>query len=577
MATITTEEEPTTKAGHQLLADTFRRAELGAVFFVPTFLYPTLVELADDPIKRVLCHSEKAAAYMADGYAQASCSPGVVITQGGPGATNVLAGLADAWESHTPVFCITPVIPDIRYHGNSYQEVYADFGKVTKYDAEVRTLSRLPEFLGKAYRAASTGAPRPVHLYIDGSLEAKSFAFDESYLDDRYFHYPAFRPQAEQSDVEKAIAALQGAERPALVAGRGTIASSAWDELTRFAEIFDIATTTSLGGKGSIDESHPLSMGVQGSYRRAAANDIIDDADLVVYAGSHVGGATTLLKTTPTPGTPIIHIDIDPGQVGSNYPNTLPLVGDVRTVLEQFIKAADGRSGTSHPDWISACRARVDEWRASEQAHVTAASAPIRPERLAVDLVGALPDDAMIVADTGYAAAWSGAFMDLPSGRNFLACEGSLGWAFPAAIGAKCAVPDRPVVAWCGDGGFWPHIGELETAVRNEINTVTVVLNNHALAFDTHLLQAFWSASHDVDMLSEFRELDLSRIATDMGAFGIRVTDPADIGGAVEAALDADAPAVVEVIIDHGAVAPVAFMAGQGSRGGMLKDPDKMK
>ncbi|HJN92750.1 MAG TPA: thiamine pyrophosphate-binding protein, partial [Dehalococcoidia bacterium] len=179
--------ERQTKKGHELLANTFLRASTKAVFFVPTFLYPTLVELAESDCKRVLAHSEKAAAYMADGYAQASGSPGIVITQGGPGATNVAAGLADAWESNTPVICLTPVIPDIRYHGNSYQEAYVDFGKVTKYDAEVRMLHRLPEFLGKAYREATTGAPRPVHLYIEGALEAQESAFDESFIDERFF------------------------------------------------------------------------------------------------------------------------------------------------------------------------------------------------------------------------------------------------------------------------------------------------------------------------------------------------------------------------------------------------------
>jgi acetolactate synthase-1/2/3 large subunit len=574
-------EKPATQAppvqkGHELLAHTFQRAGLKAVFFVPTFLYPTLVELAESDCKRVLCHSEKAGAYMADGYAQASNSPGIVITQGGPGATNVVAGLADAWESNTPVFCMTPVIPDARYHGNSYQEAYTDFGQVTKYDAEVRTLRRLPEFLGKAYREATTGAPRPVHLYIDGALEAQEFAFDESYIDDRFFHYPAFRPRAELEDVAHVVQELKAAERPVLVAGRGAVVSGAWDEITRLAECFTIAVTSSLGGKGSIDERHALSMGVEGSYRRSAANDVIDDADLVIYVGSHVGGATTLLQATPKPGTRLIQVDIDPAQGGKNYPNTFPLVGDARTVLRQLLDASDG----GRPDssgWIASCRQRIDDWWASESAHVFSDDAPIRPERLAVDLVKALPDDAMILADTGYAAAWSGAFMDLPAGKNFLACEGSLGWAFPAAIGAKAAVPDRPVVAWCGDGGLWPHIAEIETAVRNGINSVTVVLNNNALVFDTHLLQAFWSASHDVDLLSEFEHVNLANVAREMGAFAVRVEDPNDIGEAVQQALDANKPAVVEVMIDHAAVAPVAFMAGQGSRGGILTDPDKMK
>ncbi|HJN91494.1 MAG TPA: thiamine pyrophosphate-dependent enzyme, partial [Dehalococcoidia bacterium] len=216
-------------------------------------------------------------------------------------------------------------------------------------------------------------------------------------------------------------------------------------------------------------------------------------------------------------------------------------------------------------------------WWAAENDNVTSDASPIRPERLGVELAKAVPDDTLFVVDTGYAAAWSGAFMDLPAGKNYLSCEGSLGWAFSAAIGAKAAVPDRPVVAWCGDGGFWPHIGEIETAVRNEINSVTVVANNNALVFDTHLLQAFWSASHDVDLLSEFKHVNLANVATEMGAFGIRVEDPKDIPDAMEQAFAANKPAVVEVMIDHAAVAPVAFMAGQGSRGGMLTEPEKMK
>ena len=573
---MATEQNPKVKKGHELLADTFTRGGLKAVFFVPTFLYPTLVELAERPIKRVLCHSEKAAAYMADGYAQASNRPGVVITQGGPGATNVVAGLADAWESNTPILCLTPIIPDVRYHGNSYQEVYTDFGQVTKYDAEVRMVHRLPEFLGKAYREATTGAPRPVHLYIGGALESQEFAFNEDFIDDRFFTYPAFRPPAADEDVKTVVRQIKAAERPALVVGRGGIVSGAWDEVTRFAETFNIAVTTSLGGKGGIDESHALSMGVQGSYRRAAANDVIDDADLVIYVGSHVGGATTLLQVTPPPGTSPIQIDIDPAQGGKNYPNTFPLVGDARVVLQQLIDAADGGRADGN-GWIAACRERIDQWWASELDHVESNAEPIRPERVAVDLVKALPDDAMIVTDTGYSAAWSGAFMDLPAGKNFLACEGSMGWAFSAAMGAKCAIPDRPVVAWCGDGGFWPHIAEVETAVRNEINSITVVINNNALVFDTHLLQAFWSASHDVHLLSEFHPVNLSNLVNEMGGFGIRVTDPREIGNAVEAALAANKPAVIEVMIDHAAVAPVAFMAGQGSRGGMLTDPDKIK
>jgi acetolactate synthase-1/2/3 large subunit len=563
--------------GQQFLAETVRRSGSKAVFFVPTFLYPTLVELADDPIKRVLCHSEKAAAYMADGYAQATNTPTIVITQGGPGATNLFSGMADAWESHTPMLSLTPVIPTVRYHGNSYQEVYTDFRTVTKYDAEVRTIDRFAEFLGKAYREMTTNAPRPVHLYVEGAVEAQEFDFDFGYLDQRYFKYPAFRPKADESDVAEAVKRIRAAQRPTMVVGRGAIVSSAWDEITALAERLNVPVTTSLGGKGSIDEAHPLALGVSGSYRRPSTDQSLYDADLVLYIGSHQGGASTMMKQMPPAGVEVIHVDVNPAQPGYNYPNTLPLIGDAKAVVGQMVEAAGARDANLHSDWVSACQDQLRQWREKERDHTHGNATPIRPEQLAVELVNACPKDALFVADTGYSAGWGGAFMDLPAGKNFLSCEGSLSWAFPAAVGAKAGSPERVVVAWIGDGGFWYHFGELETALRNGINVITVVMNNHALVFDTHLLQAFWSASHDVDMLSEFVDTDFAKIARDMGCFGVRVTDPRDIRKAVEDAINANKPAVIDVVIDHAAVAPVAFMAGQGSRGGILGAPEKMR
>jgi acetolactate synthase-1/2/3 large subunit len=579
-ATIERPEEvtlPQRMKGQQFLAETIRRSGAKAVFFVPTFLYPTLVELADDPFKRVLCHSEKAAAYMADGYAQATGSPAVVITQGGPGATNLFAGMADAWQSHTPMLTITPVIPGSRYQGNSYQEVYTDFRSVTKMDAEVRTPDRMVEFFGKAFREMTTGAPRPVHLYLEGALEVMETDVDWGHLDSRYFCYPAFRPKADEAAVAEAIRLLDAADRPVMVCGRGAVVSGAWHEITRLAERLGIPVTTSLGGKGSIDEHHPLALGVSGSYRRPSTDQSLYDADLGLYVGGHQGGATTMMKMMPKPGVKVIHVDINPSQPGFNYPNVLPLIGDARTVVRQMNEAAAGARMGLHGPWIAKCQAELAEWRAKERAHTHGGAVPIRPEQLSREMVEALPANTLYVADTGYSAAWSGGFMDLPAGKNYIGCEGSLGWAFAAGIGAKAGAPGRPVVSFIGDGGFWYHMGELETAVRNKINAVTVILNNHSLVFDTHLLQAFWSASHDVDMLSEFRDTNFAEMAGQMGAYGVRVTDPTDIAAAVREAVEADRPAVVDVVIDHAAVAPVAFMAGQGSRGGMLPAPEKMK
>lgn len=563
-------EYPQRMKGQQFLAELVRRSGVKAVFFVPTFLYPTLVELANDPVKRVLCHSEKAAGYMADGYAQASGRPTMVIAQGGPGATNLYAGLVDAWQSNTPLLAVTPVLPGSRYQGNSYQEAYVDFRPVTKYDAEVRSIDRMAEFFGKAYREMTTGAPRPVHLYLDGALEAAESEFDFRYLDQRYFSYPAFRPRADDALVEQAVLELRNAERPVMICGRGTLVSGAWKEVTALAEQLEILVTTTLNGKGGIDDRHPLALGVTGTYRRPYTDAVIAEADLVLYVGGHQGGATTNLRRMPEPGVRAIHIDINPAQPGANYPNVLPLVGDARTVLRQMLEVARSGKRSVHGKWVEKAQERLRVWRESENAHMHGNAIPVRPEQLATELVRACPHDTLFVADTGYVGTWAGVFMDLPAGKNFLHCEGSLGWAFPAAMGAKAAVPERPVVAFIGDGGFFYHLAEIETAVRNKINLVTVVLNNQAMAFQTHLLRNVWPDSRNLDKLSEFGATNFAGIAREMGAWGVRVTDPRDIGKAIRTAIDSNMPAVIDVVIDQAAVAPVAVMAGQGSRGNAL-------
>lgn len=559
-------EQPQKMKGQEFLAELVRRSGVKAVFFVPTFLYPTLVELADDPVKRVLCHSEKAAGYMADGYAQASGRPGIVFAQGGPGATNLYAGLVDAWQSNTPLLAVTPVLPASRYHGNAYQEAYVDFRPVTKYDAEVRTIDRMAEFFGKAYREMTTGAPRPAHLYLDGALEGAEGAFDFRYLDPRYFTYPAFRPRADQELVAQAVQELLAAERPVMVCGRGAVVSSAWDAVTALAEHLDVPVTTTLGGKGSIDDFHPLAMGVTGSYRRPSTDHLLQQADLVLCVGGHQGGAATNLKKFPEPGTRVIHIDINPAQPGANYPNVLPLIGDARTVLQQMLDVAWDAKPGDHGGWVAAAQESLSAWRESERENIEGNAVPIRPEQLMAEIQNACPEDTLYVTDTGYVGAWAGVFLDVAAGKNFLHCEGSLGWAFPAGLGAKTAAPDRPVLTITGDGGMFYHLTELETAVRNGINTVTVVLNNQAMAFQTHLLRANWGGSNELDKLSEFSSTNFDDVAQGMGAWGIRVTDPKDIAGAVRRAIEMDKPAVIDVVIDQAAVAPVAFMAGQGGR-----------
>jgi acetolactate synthase-1/2/3 large subunit len=355
--------------------------------------------------------------------------------------------------------------------------------------------------------------------------------------------------------VHRAATMLSEAKKPVIVGGGGAVRSGAWGEITDLAERMQIPVGTSLSGKGLIADDHPLSIGPVGSYSRRVANDIVSDADLVMYVGAHAGGQLTNNKSVPPSGTPVIHIDINPAQIGKNVPVTLGLVGDARTVTAQINSVV--KQGQYHSEWAAETARRVREWWDEQSPYYNSNDKPVEPHRLARDLSASIPPDTLVVADTGYAASWAAAYVTLRTGCNFLRCEGSLGWAFPAAIGAKAAEPQRPVVCWTGDGGFWYHLGELETAIRCEIPTVTVVLNNHGLKFDTHLLEFVYGERGKQTLeLSEFTDVNFADVATAMGGLGLRVEDPDDIAATIKLAIDSGRPAIVDVVTSN-AVAPV--------------------
>lgn len=542
--------------GYAFIAEFFKCTGTSHIFLVPTNLYASLVHLEGSNITRVLCHSEKAAAYMADGYAKTSGRPGIVVVQGGPGATNVVAGLAEPWQACSPVVVFTRGQPFDRTYTDSYQEVSADFSRVTKYNVQVNIIERIPDMFRQAFREATTGVPKPVHVEVQPSAEMAEADLPEPFLEEQFTRYPAYRLEPETAAVQAAARALLEAARPVIVAGGGAIVSGAWNEVAQLAEMLSIPVATSLSGKGIIPETHPLALGVCGAYSRGAATRIVNEADLVVFIGAHGGGQVTNNFTAPRRGTPVIQIDINPAQVGKNYPLKVGIVGDAKVAVQRLIDVLRTMTDkVPESEWANEARYRVREWLNQWEPWLSSDQVPIRDERLCRELSNCLPPETLVVCDTGYSAAWAGAFLEMrTAGKNFIRCEGSLGWAFPAALGAKCAAPERPVLCFNGDGGLWYHISELETALRYGINTVTVVRNNHALLQDTHNLDRFHGGRGHV--LSEFLEIDFAKIAQAMGAFGVRVERPDEIRPAVEAAFASGKPAIVDVVVDHEAYAP---------------------
>ncbi len=547
--------------GGRFLAETLSGYGVTHAFFVPAIVRRALVEMEKVGIQRIVTHGEKAAAYMADGYARAAGRPGVCMAQT-VGAANLAAGLQDAYLGLSPVIAITGHRPLMHQYRNSYQEIahFSAFEPVTKYNVVVDSAEQLPHLLRQAFREATSGAPGPVHLDFQGAqgeVVAEGEADLDVVVEGQFSRVPAIRPEPEGEMVREAARVLSEARSPIIVAGGGVTTSQAKQEVVELAEMLSIPVATSLNAKGTIPDDHPLSVGVVGSYSRWCANRAVAEADLVLFIGSHTGSQVTLDWQIPPMGTPIIQIDIDPSQLGRSYPTRVALQGDAKVTTRRLIEALEP-IGT-RTEWVNRVQQLVGDWRAESEQMLNSDASPIRPERICKEITDFLPSDALVVSDTGHAGIWTGTMMDLKSpDQGYIRCAGSLGWGLSAALGAKCAVPERPVLCFSGDGGFWYHIAELETAVRYGINAVVVVNNNRSLNQEKRGTEGTYAGQPgDSDAIWHFTDINLARIAQDIGCFGIRVEKPGDLRSALEQALASGRPAVVDVASDmEGIAAP---------------------
>ena len=553
------------RLGAEVLAEMLSGYGVSHVFMVPAVVRRTFVEMERrTQIKRIHCHGEKAAAYMADGYARASGKPGVCMAQV-IGALNLAAGLRDAWLARSPIIAVTGGRDPKTKFRRVYQEVddVPAFEPVTKFNATVDAVERFPDMVRQAFRVAVSGTPGPVHLQFrgnEGQVDAEE-ADMEPLVEQQFARVPPFRPEPEDGSVRAALRILQEAERPVIVAGGGVRASGAGRDLVALAEKLSIPVATSLNGKDSIPGVHALSVGVVGTYSRESANRVVAQADLVCFIGTETGGMTTHFWAVPKIGVRAIQIDVDPEALGRNYPLEASVLGDARVVLQRMLAHADGRTAAKRKPWVEQARSICQEWYAKYGAQLVSDAVPIRPERMCGELTKNVPEDAIVVVDTGHAGMWMGGMYDLRAPtQSYIRSAGHLGWAFPAGLGAKCGAPERPVVVFTGDAGLWYHIGEIETAVRWKINSVTVVNNNASGNQSKRGFDRVYGGqqTEQARELWTYRPVNFARIAEDIGALGIRVERPGELAPAISRALKAERPAIVDVVTDIEALAPVA-------------------
>src|SRR6266478_2861005 len=527
--------------GAEWLARALAGAGTTHVFFVESVLRRTLLQLKDLGVNPILAHSEKAAAYMADGYARVMRRPGVCMAQS-VGAANLASGLQDPYLGRSPMIALTGRKEPSFQHRNAYQEIaHAPlFAAVTKFSTPVDSTGELPRLLRHAWRVALADTPRPTHLDfcgLQGDVIELGQTSEPPVIYPEARRFPAHRPGAAGADIERA-------------AGDGAAASEAGPELLALAEALAAPVVTTLGARGISPTTHRLSAGVAGSYSAPPANRIVDGAELVLFVGCDTGDQVTLNWRVRPLSTKIVQIEADPLEIGRSYPNTTGLVGDPKATLARLNQMI-GQPARDQGFAEEAARI-VADWRASMTPLVENDTAPISVERLCAEVTRALPTDGILVADTGYSGIWTGTMIDLNgAGHTYLRAAGSLGWSFPASLGAKCAAPGRKVLCFTGDGGFYYHLAELETARRCGI-AVSVIVNNNS-GFGQNLTGVRRIAGNRPgrgEELVRFGPTDFTAVARSFGVRGIRVERADAMAPALTEALQTDEPVVVDVVSD---------------------------
>ena len=535
----------------------FEAAGVETVFGFPCEqMDPYYASLAESSVRHVLGRSEASAALMADGYARANRSLGVVDGVSGPGAAYMGVGLCEAAGASSPVLALTGG-NDRETRGNGViqdGDNEAILDPFTQTTADAETPERAVGAVEQAIRQSTAGVPGPTHVNLpEDVMEAD---IDDLPASAPTATYPTNRPEPSADQVEAVTDLLADAERPVVVAGEGVIRAGASDALTRFVETADVPVVTSMNGKGAVAETEPYALGVVGRWGFCqVANDAVEDADLVLGVGTRFGELTSVGWSLVPEDVPLVHVDLDPAWLGRNYDPTVAVRADLRAALLAFADAAEGDSDRA--DRIESLTADRRAWREGFADEFESEEVPVKPQRVMAALNERLPAESVLVSATSFPGFFSGAFYETEeSGLHYLQARGSDGInvCLPQALGVQAAKPDTPVVALSGDGGIGYHIADLETAVREDLTVTVVVTNNDSLG-SSKMSQM---GTYSFDLSTDFDPaVDYAQVARGFGCAGERITDPDRVGPAITEAIESDQPTLLDVQVDPYAAPPV--------------------
>ncbi len=525
---------------------------------------------ADLGIVQIGYRQENAGTYMADGYARATGKVPVVTAQNGPAATLLVPGLAECLSASIPIVALVQDVGPGTRDRNAFQELdqLELFRGVSKWTRRVTTADRIEDYVDMAFTAAASGRPGPAVLLVSMELLADRSEQPVAARSARLGHYPLDRTQADATQVMAAARLLASANAPVVYAGGGVIISKAQAELRALQELAHLPVATSTMGKGSVDESHPLSLGVIGYFMATRgmakfARPLVTNADVVLLIGNRTNqNGTDSWSLLPRAAT-YVHLDIDPNEIGRNY-EAMRLQGDARLTLQALNTAIATLDLSKRRAARASVAADIAEAKVRHREEITVVTrsnaAPIRPERFMAELEAQLSDDHIVVADASFSSIWVANYLSATFDRRFITPRGQagLGWGFPMAMGAKIGRPNRPVFCIVGDGGFGHVWSELETARRHGVKLVVAVMNNAVLGYQKHAEDAFLGRHTNV---CDFNPVDHAAIARACGLKGIRLERAEDIAGAIKEAMAAEACVLIDVLADPDAMPPVAAFA----------------
>lgn len=533
------------KTGAKILIESLQREGTEIIFGYPGgVVLPIYDELYDSSLRHILVRHEQAAAHAADGYARASGRVGVCLATSGPGACNLVTGIATAYMDSAPIVAITGQVPTNLLGNDAFQEsdITGITMPITKHNYLVKSAADISRVVQEAFYIAGTGRQGPV--LIDVPKDVSTGLAEDTPLPEKVTlrgYNPTYKGHKRQ--IDKAVELIVHAERPLIYAGGGVIASNASAELVSLATLLGIPVTTTLMGIGCIPCDHPLNLGMLGMHGTEYANFAVMESDLLIAIGARFDDRVTGKIDTFAPHAKIVHIDIDPAEIGKNKRVDVPIVGDVKAVLQDMLSSL--KKNNTYEPWLK----KIKHWKQHHPLRVKD-DGRLHPQYIVRALSELVKGEAVIVSEVGQNQMWTAQHFCFHHPRTWITSGGlgTMGYGFPAAMGAHFARPDVPVFDIAGDGSIQMNIQEMSTVAANKIPVKVAILNNMYLGMVRQWQELFFDRRYSY---TELPSVDFVKIANAYGIDGMRVESPDEVLPALKASLDCDGPFVMDFRIER--------------------------